>query len=83
MPKILELQVINDVLWAKVGELGSFPTSVQLWTPPEVEGYRNSIIEECAAIFDEYKPVRHLLTSTGAELIRNLKETHRGEKWTG
>ena len=82
MPKILELQVINDVLWAKVGELGDFPTSVQLWTPPEVEGYRNSIIEECAAlVVDE---IGNLITPEEiGDQIRNLKETHRGEKWTG
>ena len=79
MPKILELQVINDVLWAKVGELGSFPTSVQLWTPPEVEGYRNSIIEECAALVIDTTDSRQ----ETADEIRNLKETHRGEKWTG
>lgn len=37
MPRILELKVIDDVVWARVGKLGELKSGVMLVSPEEAE----------------------------------------------
>jgi hypothetical protein len=35
MPRIMELRVVDEELWAKIGRPEDFPSGVSLWTPEE------------------------------------------------
>ena len=56
MPKILEMSMIDDALWCRVGDFGDFPSGVTLWTPDEITAHRNTVIEEAFNAIIEYDP---------------------------
>lgn len=53
MPRILDLKEIDGAVWARVGEPGDFPSGIALWTPDEVEQFRQKVVRGCVDAFAE------------------------------
>ncbi len=65
MPQILEMKVIDDEVWTRLGKPGDFPSGVALWTPDEQTKNRDEALEDAARLADDHPEV--------AEAIRELK----------
>lgn len=47
MPRIAELKIIDDELWARVGKEGEFVNGIGLYTPEEIDKKYKSGWSDC------------------------------------